>query len=93
VSPGQRTLELGVSIPDLRRLVRYEVLPDGAEWRVGGVGGRRAGEVGKAIGILALRHGSGYEVVLQFADGAMDTFQPHTVFPHITQNAGLETAA
>jgi hypothetical protein len=48
---------------------------------VGGIGCRRSGHVGRFIGTIGLRHANGYEIVLQFPDGKMDTFAPHDLFP------------
>lgn len=70
-------------------VVRYEETPDGSHWRVG-PGDQRQGQVGRAIGILALRHVSGYEVVLQFDGGKVDTFSPMQLMPE-TQVAEVAT--
>lgn len=67
-------------IPELARLVRFEAITNGQQWRVGGVG-VRSGQTGRAVGIIALKHSAGYEVVLRFADGKHDTFSPMTLFP------------
>jgi hypothetical protein len=66
---------------DLRKLVKFDAIQDGRHWRVGGIGGRRSGEVGQAVGIVALKHTAGYEIVLRFADGTHDTFSPMSLFP------------
>lgn len=65
---------------DLARLVRYEEVKDGPWYRVGS-GDSRAGSYGQTIGILALKHSQGYEVVLQLTDGKIDTFSPMQLFP------------
>lgn len=66
---------------EILKLIRYEEVANGQRWLVGGVGGRRSGEVGECIGILALRHAEGYEVVLKFPDGKIDSFAPLALFP------------
>lgn len=76
------------AVTDLYRLVRCELVTDGAWWRVGGGGGRRSGETGLAVGILSLRHAGGYEIVLQFADGKVDSFQPLNLFVVIRDQDG-----
>lgn len=75
---------------DLTRMVRYEEVPDGTWYRVGS-GDSRAGGIGQVIGILALKHSPGYEVVLQLTDGKVDTFSPLQLFPmqdHEIANTG-----
>ena len=66
---------------NIARLVHYEVFNTGQRWQVAGFGGRRSGQIGVAIGTLALKHAGGYEVVLRFPDGKIDTFAPMSLFP------------
>lgn len=54
-------------------------------WRVGGMGGRMSGQVGKLLATVGLRHSPGYEVVLQFKDGTIDSFAPHNLSPFIPE--------
>lgn len=71
----------GTQFPvDLSKLVRYEEVTNGAWYRVGS-GNARVGSYGRTIGIIALKHSSGYEVVLQLTDGTVDTFSPMQLFP------------
>lgn len=65
---------------DLSRLVRYEEVANGSWFRVGS-GDSRVGDVGQVIGIVSLKHGSDYSVVLRLADGAVDSFAPMQLFP------------
>lgn len=62
-------------------MIRHQTVPDGGRFTVGGVVGRRACEIGTVVGILALKHAIGYEVVLRFDDGKTNTFEPHQLFP------------
>jgi len=77
----QLSLDTGPVKVDLNRLVTFEPAHTPGYWSVGGEGGRRSGEVGECLGVISLRHASGYEVVLQFPDGAIDTFAPMNLFP------------
>jgi len=72
-----------VKIPDklILKFVQFEEAPGNTFYAIGGEGGRRAGHVGRFIGTIGLRHANGYEAVLQFPDGQMDTFNPHELFP------------
>ncbi|MBV7542167.1 hypothetical protein [Acidovorax sp. sic0104] len=65
---------------DLSRLVRYEAIDNGQWYRVG-PGDKRAGNIGQVVGILALKHAQGYEVVLRLLSGEVDTFSPLQLFP------------
>lgn len=81
---GQGTLcalpEVKPSPEVIASLVHYEVFNNGARWIVGGMG-RRGGQIGVAIGSLALKHAGGYEIVLRFPDGKIDSFSPMALFP------------
>lgn len=68
---------------DLARLVRYEAVEDGPWWRVG-PGDGRAGQVGQQIGVIALKHAPGYEVVMHMQSGRVDTIAPHGLYPYQT---------
>lgn len=65
---------------DISRLVKYEPMPNGGVVRVLGVG-RRSSEIGQCIGIISLKHASGYEVVVRFDDGKIETFSPMGLAP------------
>lgn len=65
---------------DLNRLVDFQPAPCGRRWRCT-EGSKRRGTVGRAIGVIALRHASGYEVVLELDDGSLDTFSPMALVP------------
>lgn len=64
---------------DLARLVRYEAVEDGNWFRVGPGDGRQ-GQVGQQIGVVALKHDPGYEIVLHMQNGRVDTFAPMQLF-------------
>lgn len=66
---------------DLGRFVKFEPSTGEQHYRVGGIGGRRSGEVGLCAGVIGLRHSAGYEVLLQFSDGKVESFSPHALLP------------
>lgn len=65
---------------DLARLVDYTAVEDGSWYRVGS-GNGRVGQVGQQIGVIALRHSPGYEVVMHMQNGRVESFAPHNLFP------------
>lgn len=72
---------------DPMKLIRWEPTENGGYWQVGGFGGRRSGEVGRCVGIIALKHAGGYEVALEFEDGKVETFVPLSLFPAVSAAA------
>lgn len=72
-----------MKLPDkvLLKFIQFNEAPGDTFNVVGGIFGRRAGQIGRFIGTIGLRHVAGYEIVLQFPDGKMDTFNPHDLFP------------
>lgn len=76
----QQALQLDVTAIDLARFVDFNVITEPQPWRVAGFG-RRGRQIGMSVGVIALRHAAGYEVVLQFPDGKLDSFNPHDLFP------------
>lgn len=78
----QAALALNTPKLDLSRFVQWNEYPERPLVRVGGVG-RRAGQVGSALGNVALKHASGYEVVVQFSDGRVESFAPLDLFPEV----------
>lgn len=83
--PEQASVRLPVTTVDLGRFVKFEPASSDQHYRVGGEGGRRSGEIGLCAGTIGLRHSSGYEVLLQFADGSLDSFRPHDLFPIVDE--------
>lgn len=79
--PDQIAMNMQVSNIDLRRFVKFEPATGQQHYRVGGIGGRRSGEEGLCVGVICLRHSAGYEVVLQFSDGKVESFSPHALLP------------
>jgi hypothetical protein len=66
---------------DVRRFVRFEAIEDGRQVFVGGMGGKRSQEQGTTIGIISLKKAGSYEVLVQFADGKIESFTPMSLFP------------
>lgn len=65
-----------------RRFVAVEMFPQESYWTPSGESrARRAGQVGKAVCSIHFRHSAGYEIVLQFPDGKLDSFNPQMLFP------------
>lgn len=77
----QGSLDLPCTGIDLARFVDFTPSVHDTSWRVSGIGGRRSGEVGQEVGVIGLRHAPGYEVLLRFEDGDVDSFAPHALFP------------
>ena len=64
---------------DIARLVEVE-MHDGNEVRIG-AGSRHSGQYGRIIGTIRLKHGSGYELIVQLDSGAIETFRPFDLYP------------
>ena len=77
----QLDMPLPVTDIDLRRYVKFEPSTAPSWWCVGGERGRRVGEHGLLVGTIQLKHAGGYEVLLQFPDGKLDSFAPNGLFP------------
>lgn len=77
---SQAALSLNTPKVDVTRFVQWTEYPDRPLVRVGGTG-RRAGQTGYALGNIALKHAGGYEVVVQFGDGKVESFAPMSLFP------------
>lgn len=73
-------LALNTPKPDLLRFVQWAEYPDQPAVRVAGTG-KRGGQVGRALGNVSLKHDGGYEVVVLFDDGKMESFTPMSLFP------------
>jgi len=73
-------LPLATTGLDLNKLVLFHQTPFPRRWSMG-AGDKRAGVKGTELGTIVLRHGGGYEVVLQLDDGSIDTFHPMSLFP------------
>lgn len=74
---------LGLNTPqiDVSKFVKFEASTGTQRFQVGGVDGRRSGEVGLCLGVISLRHAGGYEVLLEFPDGKVESFAPMALFP------------
>lgn len=75
--------EIPVDAEEIRRRF-VQVIPAARPswWRVMGQrGGRRSQEVGKAVCNVNLRHAPGFELVLLFPGGKMDSFRPDMLCP------------
>ncbi len=76
-----------------RRFVEIIRIPHDAWWRVTpSPGARRAGQVGKAVANVGLRHAGGYELVLKFQDGKLDSFAPNNLSPGTPWESAVATA-
>lgn len=75
---------------NLRKYVRVEATPP-TQYQIGGVG-RRGGQIGTSIAVIGFKHASGYEVLLQFPDGKLDTFTAFDCFPVIEEAPAPEPA-
>lgn len=80
MSAQQATMPVTTTI-DVRRFVRFEPIEDGRQVFVSGMGGKRSQERGTTIGIISLRRAGSYEVLVQFADGKIESFTPMSLFP------------
>jgi len=65
---------------DVSRFVTWTPVEDGQYLRVGS-GDQRAGQRGRQIGVIALKHSPGYEVVMQLDNGRIESFAPMQLFP------------
>jgi len=63
-----------------RRFVDVTQSTQPTKWRVAGFG-RRGGQVGIDVAVVGFKHGNGYEVILCFDDGKLDSFAPMALFP------------
>ncbi len=77
---GQLSLPLATTKLDVRRFVKFHPDPFGSRWLVG-PGDGRAGQLGRSLGTIALKHAGGYEVVLELDSGKIDSFSPMQLFP------------
>ena len=67
---------------DLSRLVTWTDVEPGRRYRVGS-GTVRQGQSGMQIGVVALKHGRDFNVVLQLDNGSIESFSPMQLFPEI----------
>lgn len=77
---SQASLPLSTPSIDIARLVVFNENPFRSRWVVG-ASSKRSGQIGECLGTIGLRHGSGYEVVLLFDDGKIDTYAPLSLYP------------
>lgn len=78
---GQKALNLNAPAIDLTRFVAWNEYPDRPFVVIAGGEGRRAGQRGRALGCVALKRSPGYDVVVEFADGKVESFSPMAIFP------------
>ena len=77
---------------DIAKLVQWNPSPLGARY-VAASGDKRAGQTGTVLGTIALRHASGYEVVMQMdGTGKIETFAPRGLFPLVARDELAEVA-
>lgn len=65
---------------DISRFVEVEEVQNGPRYRVG-AGTKNAGQEGRVIAVIRLRHNPGYEVVLHLDNGKQESFSPMQLFP------------
>lgn len=80
-APAQQSIGLNTPKVDISRFVQWNEYPEPRNVRVGGCGGRRSGQIGMALGNVALKHAGGYEIVVLFPDGKVESFAPLDLFP------------
>ena len=78
---SQQSLGLETRDIDLAKFVKFEPSTSPMRYTVSGAGGRRSGQTGLCLGVISLKHASGYEVLLEFPDGKVDSFAPLDLFP------------
>ncbi|MGH8463091.1 MAG: hypothetical protein ACRER5_03025 [Pseudomonas sp.] len=77
---------------DIAKLVQWNPSPLGARY-VAASGDKRAGQSGTVLGTIALRHASGYEVVMQMDHtGKIETFAPNGLFPLPARHEPVEVS-
>lgn len=76
----ERLILTGAPTVDVSKFVQWVPNNFGQRWRVGS-DDSRIGQVGTALGNIALRHAGGYEVVLQLDNGKIDSFAPTSLLP------------
>lgn len=64
----------------LRRFVDVTIDPNAETWKVMKTCSRM-GEIGRAVAVIGLKHSSGYEIVIRFADGKMESFTAMDLYP------------
>lgn len=77
----QATLGLAAPAIDLSRFVEWQEYPEPRDVVIAGQGGRRAGQQGRAIGCIGLKRSPGYDVLVEFPDGKIESFSPMSIFP------------
>ncbi|EPQ6932555.1 hypothetical protein ACUVZD_000198 [Pseudomonas aeruginosa] len=66
---------------DLARLVKISPSPFLSQWEVAGGGRKWNGRIGRHVGVLEVNNARSYGILLQFADGDIQAFNPHDLFP------------
>lgn len=66
---------------DVRKFVDFHPNQQPSLVTIPGLQGRRWGEIGKTVGTICLRHSNGYEVLVEFQDGKIESFSPHGLIP------------
>lgn len=80
--PGLVVQVPGLVAPvDLARLVKISPSPFLSQWEVVGGGRKWNGRIGRHVGVLEISNARGYGVLLQFADGDIQAFNPNDLFP------------
>lgn len=73
-------LSLNTPKIDLLRFVQWAEYPDQPLVMVAGMG-KRGGHIGRALGNISLKRAGGYEVIVLFDDGKIESFAPMALFP------------
>ncbi|MES2488515.1 MAG: hypothetical protein V4607_01900 [Pseudomonadota bacterium] len=79
---NQQSLPLATTAIDITRLVKFSPNPQPSSWQVYGGKQKWHGKVGSFIGVLEVLNSRAHGIVLQFEDGAIETFHPMDLMPH-----------
>jgi len=66
---------------DLARLVKVSPSPFLTQWEVAGGGCKWNGRIGRHVAVLEVTNARSYGILLQFADGDIQAFHSHDLFP------------
>lgn len=82
---SQKSLGLETPKIDVSRFVQWSPSPEPQRVILAGERARR--RAGLALGIIGLKHAGGYEVVVQFDDGKIESCHPMNLLPDLENSA------